>query len=54
MEQGHFPTDGFADVLGANKEYVANFKYFITHDILCLVKNSKIVLGSYTSKTANF
>ena len=27
MEQGHFPTDGFADVLGANKEYVANFKY---------------------------
>ena len=27
MEQGHFPTDGFADVLGANKEYVAQFKY---------------------------
>ena len=27
MEQGHFPTDGFADILGANKEYVAQFKY---------------------------
>jgi carbonic anhydrase len=27
LEQGHFPTDGFADVLGANKEYVAQFKY---------------------------
>ena len=27
MEQGHFPADGFADVLGANKEYVAQFKY---------------------------
>ena len=27
MDQGHSPTDGFADVLGANKEYVAQFKY---------------------------
>jgi carbonic anhydrase len=27
MEQGHFPTDGFADVLGANAEYVSQFKY---------------------------
>ena len=27
MEQGHFPTDGFADVLGANSEYVSQFKY---------------------------
>lgn len=27
MDQEHFPTDGFADVLGANKEYVAQFKY---------------------------
>ena len=27
MEQGHFPTDDFVDVLGANKEYVAQFKY---------------------------
>ena len=27
MEQGHFPTEGFSDVLGANKEYVAQFKY---------------------------
>lgn len=27
MELHHFPTDGFADVLAANKEYVAQFKY---------------------------
>ena len=27
MDQGHFPHDGFADVLGANKEYVSQFKY---------------------------
>ena len=27
MDQQYFPTDGFADVLGANKEYVARFKY---------------------------
>ena len=27
MEQGHFPADDFSDVLGANEEYVAQFKY---------------------------
>ncbi|CAB4630565.1 unannotated protein [freshwater metagenome] len=27
MDQAAFPRDGFTDVLGANKEYVAAFKY---------------------------
>jgi carbonic anhydrase len=27
MQGNDFPTDGFADVLAANKEYVAQFKY---------------------------
>ena len=27
MQSDQFPTDGFADVLAANKEYVAQFKY---------------------------
>jgi len=27
MQSNHFPTDGFTDVLAANKEYVAQFKY---------------------------
>jgi len=27
MEQSQFPADAFTDVLGANSEYVANFKY---------------------------
>lgn len=27
MDQGRFPTDGFEDVLSANKEYAAQFKY---------------------------
>jgi carbonic anhydrase len=27
MESNHFPIDGFTDVLAANKEYVAQFKY---------------------------